>query len=384
MTAVLRVEGVDKRFHGADGGTHALHEIGFEVEEGEFFTLIGPSGCGKTTLLRSLAGLETPDAGLISIGDLSVFDSSRRLNMRPEKRPTGMVFQSYAIWPHMNVFENVAFPLRCRPGRFSQSDRKRVSEILEIVGLGGYERRNATDLSGGQQQRLALGRALVGEPRLLLLDEPLSNLDALLRVTMRAELKRLQREVGITTVYVTHDQSEALSLSDRIAVFKSGQLLQVGSPEEVYNRPAQPFVGEFLGGANAFDGSLVPSPSSIPTGVGTARSSGGSRVVGTLMGDALTPGDDVRIVVRPDAMQLSTGNSSGAPQFESDTIYGLAATINQCMFNGSFSEVMVDTADGFRLNVIVPGTPRLTLGDSVTLTGSAEQTYIYRTTGAVA
>src|SRR5438445_1265279 len=239
---VLRLDGVSKSY----GTVQAVDRASLEVRRGEVFTLLGPSGCGKTTTLRLVAGLDDPDAGEITLRGRVVASVSRRLFVPPHKRNLGMVFQSYAIWPHMTVFDNVAYPLRLRGVR-GRAMRERVERVLELVGLGGLERRSATLLSGGQMQRLALCRALVYEPDLLLLDEPFSNLDAKLREQMRVELKLLQRRLGITVLFVTHDQIEALSLSNRIAVMDRGRAEQIGSPRELYERPASAFVRDFLG-----------------------------------------------------------------------------------------------------------------------------------------
>jgi iron(III) transport system ATP-binding protein len=235
----------------------AVDDISFEVGNGELFTLLGPSGCGKTTTLRSVAGLETPDLGEIAIDGKTLFSSEQKIRVPANERGLGMVFQSYAIWPHMNVFKNVAFPLQVMP-RNKRPKRKqlreRVERALAVVQLDHLASRQATDLSGGQQQRLALARALVMEPPLLLLDEPISNLDAKLREEMVFELKRLQRELGVTSVYVTHDQTEALAMSNRIAVMRSGKIEQIGKPRDVYEAPASRFVADFIGTSNFIEG----------------------------------------------------------------------------------------------------------------------------------
>ncbi|MGH2933034.1 MAG: ABC transporter ATP-binding protein [Gaiellaceae bacterium] len=243
----------------AAGRVRAVDDVSLEVEEGELFTLLGPSGCGKTTTLRSIAGLERPDQGEIVLDGRVLFSSDRSIRVPANERGLGMVFQSYAIWPHMDVYSNVAFPLRVlprkrRPG--SKETRERVERALAVVQLDQLASRRATDLSGGQQQRLALARALVMEPPLLLLDEPLSNLDAKLREDMRFELKRLQRDLGITGIYVTHDQVEALAMSNRVAVMRDGKIEQVGKPREVYESPRSRFVADFIGTSNFFDGTV--------------------------------------------------------------------------------------------------------------------------------
>ncbi|HWK51086.1 MAG TPA: ABC transporter ATP-binding protein, partial [Steroidobacter sp.] len=220
--------------------------MSFEVAESHTLALLGPSGCGKTTILRCLCGLETPDEGFIQIGGLVVFDSANRINLMPEARQLGIVFQSYAVWPHMTVAENVGFPLKVR--KMSKTEtRERVAKVLDIVGLGAWIDRPATQLSGGQQQRVALARALVHEPRLVLFDEPMSNLDAQLREHVRIELKVLQERLGFTAIYVTHDQSEAFALAEKIIVMNRGQIDTIGPPKDVFNRPSTPFVARFLG-----------------------------------------------------------------------------------------------------------------------------------------
>jgi iron(III) transport system ATP-binding protein len=237
----------------------AVDDVSFDVRPGEMFTLLGPSGCGKTTTLRSIAGLEDPDRGTISIDGTVFFDSGRGIRVAPESRGLGMVFQSYAIWPHMTVFRNVSLPLAVLPRRRRPDGaaiKERVDRALAVTGLDTYADRSATKLSGGQQQRLALARALVVQPRVMLLDEPLSNLDATLRESMRFELKRLQRELGLTAIYVTHDQTEALSMSSRIAVLEAGRIRQLGKPRDVYERPESRFVADFIGVTNFLDGTV--------------------------------------------------------------------------------------------------------------------------------
>ena len=265
----LRVEGLTKRFQVADGYQSALNELALEVRAGEFFTLLGPSGCGKTTLLRCIAGLERPDAGRVQLDGKALSSSGAGQFEEPENRPIAMVFQSYAIWPHMSVFGNVAYPLvHARSGR---DGRKRIEErvmaALRLVQLEDLRNRSAALLSGGQQQRVALARAIVREPKLLLMDEPLSNLDASLREEMRVQIRELTLELGITTVHVTHDQTEAMALADRIAVMRDGAILQTGSPEELYRRPATRFVAGFLGQINWLDATVV-APGSVKTTAG--------------------------------------------------------------------------------------------------------------------
>ncbi|MCC7016638.1 MAG: ABC transporter ATP-binding protein [Rhodospirillales bacterium] len=241
----IEVQGLTKRF----GAMAAVSEVSLSIEEGELFTLLGPSGCGKTTLLRLIAGFYAPDAGTI------LFDGQRVNDMPPHERGIGMVFQNYALWPHMTVFDNVAYGLKLRDvGRAEIASR--VEAVLEKVKLGGLGKRYPGQLSGGQQQRVALARALVLNPKILLLDEPLSNLDAKIRIQVRQEIRKLQKELGITTIYVTHDQEEALTLSDRIAVFNQGKVFQVGAPKDLYERPANRFVADFIGINNLIDGAV--------------------------------------------------------------------------------------------------------------------------------
>jgi len=230
----IRVEGLRKTFASTEGLVTALSDVDLYVRDGTVTTLLGPSGCGKTTLLRCIAGLETPDSGTIQIGDTVVWanDGKRTISVAPDKRGIGMVFQTYAIWPHMSVFENVAYPLESQ-GMPRAEIPDRVAEALRFVQLGGYERRPATALSGGQQQRVSLARAIVSQPRVILFDEPLSNLDAKLREETRAELRELLTRLAITSLYVTHDRYEALSLSDEVVVMQSGAIAQRGTPEDV-------------------------------------------------------------------------------------------------------------------------------------------------------
>ena len=287
----IRIENLTKRF----GSAVALHGLDLKVEAGELFFLLGPSGCGKTTLLRSIAGFYIPDEGRIFFGDEEV------TKLPPHKRNTGMMFQSYALWPHLTVAANVAFGLEERKVPTAEI-RRRVGEALESVRMSAYAERKPNQLSGGQQQRVALARALVVRPRCLLLDEPLSNLDAKLRLEMRSEIRRVCKEFKLTTVYVTHDQKEALSISDRMAILESGHILQVGSPRDVYRRPRRKTVANFIG-----DTDFVP---------GTVRSlSGESVVLDTpvgvftgLLGDPTSPpavGASVTVSIRPECWTLS-------------------------------------------------------------------------------
>src|ERR671930_662292 len=248
----IHVESLVKQF----SESRALDDVTFHVGEGELFTLLGPSGCGKSTTLMSIAGFQTPEQGRIAVGGDVFFDAARRLSVPAERRNLGIVFQSYAVWPHMTVFQNLAFPLKVRKTKRS-AVRPRVLEVLELVEMAQYVDRYPHQLSGGQQQRVALARALVYSPSVLLLDEPFSNLDAKLRERARAWVKELQHSLGLTTLFVTHDQDEALSMSDRVLVMNQGVVQQIGTPEEVYRRPANRFVADFVGRVNLISGDVV-------------------------------------------------------------------------------------------------------------------------------
>ncbi|MDH3446262.1 MAG: ABC transporter ATP-binding protein, partial [Deltaproteobacteria bacterium] len=294
--SILKVEGVSKQFK----DLKALDNVSFEFDEG-ILSFLGPSGCGKTTLLRSIAGLEIPDAGSIFIAGKIQTDIQNGVLVPPYSRELGFVFQNYALWPHMTVFKNVAFGLKLKKLAAEEISR-RVLSALELVGLTGREERYPSQLSGGQQQRVALARSLAMEPRLILLDEPLSNLDAKLREEMRVELRKLIKKVGISALYVTHDQEEAFTISDAIVVMESGKILQYASPDEIYNRPAHPFVANFIGHAALLNGKLVKVESdsclvSVPdlnntTLISLAPSKG-------------KPGDACKVVIRTSEIQLS-------------------------------------------------------------------------------
>jgi iron(III) transport system ATP-binding protein len=306
----LRISGLTKRFEAHT----ALDDVALDARDGELLTLLGPSGCGKSTTLWSIAGLHQPDAGVIEIGGATVFDSAAGVFVPPERRECGVVFQSYAVWPHMTVAGNVGYPLGLRRIK-GKARQARVQEVLELVELAHLADRYPHQLSGGQQQRVALGRALAHPPRLLLLDEPFSNLDAKLRERARDWLRTLQREVGVTTVFVTHDQDEALSLSDRIAVMADGVVHQVGTPEDVYDRPADLFVADFVGTANLLAGTVVRDGSG---GYGGGDGDGVEvRVEGlaaTLHAAKAVPGPlagAVTVAVRPEAIVVRGSGDAG-------------------------------------------------------------------------
>jgi iron(III) transport system ATP-binding protein len=299
MTELI-VTGLTKAF----GAKLALDNVTFTADEGRLLTLLGPSGCGKSTTLWSIAGLHTPDSGRIAFGETAVFDSSQRHSVPAERRQCGVVFQSYAIWPHMNVYDNVAYPLKLR--KVSKRERAaRVAEVLELVELGELGQRYPHQLSGGQQQRVALARALAYQPRVLLLDEPFSNLDAKLRERARTWLRDLQQRVGITTVFVTHDQDEALSMSDRVVVMHDGVVAQVGAPEDVYHRPANLFVADFVGSINLIRGQVVR----VSDGTADFVIAGTEAAITVTADDGVRPGP-ADLGVRPEA--LSVVPSAGA------------------------------------------------------------------------
>jgi len=294
----LRIEGVSKRFH-REGQSDfaAVHDVSLSVEPGELLTLLGPSGCGKTTTLRMVAGFEQPDQGRIYIGDEDV------TQLMVYRRSIGFVFQNYALFPHLTVFENVAYGLRVRRMSSAQVHEK-VGGVLDLVGLPGYERRFPNQLSGGEQQRVAVARAVVVEPQLLLFDEPLSNLDAKLRVQMRAELSRLQKQLAITTVYVTHDQEEAMAISDRIAVMRQGTVAQLGTAEDLYRAPGSAFVAQFIGRVN-----LVESRVLGVTGGRVDVEVWGSPL-SVVTDDACTKGQSLFLVMRPESLTLLPENAT--------------------------------------------------------------------------
>lgn len=280
-----------------------IREATFSLQPGTFFTLLGPSGCGKTTTLRCIAGLERPDRGIIRLGDEVLFDSTRGVAVPLNRRNIGMVFQSYAIWPHMTVFENVAFPLRVSKDRkyTSSETASMVGDALKRVGLDGFQSRSSTRLSGGQQQRVALARAIVRQPKLLLLDEPLSNLDATLRDEMRTELKRLQQQVGITTIYVTHDQAEALEMSDLVAVIDKGNVVQMGPPRDIYNRPISAFVAGFVGATNLVHGKVLREADD--KGLGSVVIEGGQEIACAFQ-KKLPVDKEIAVSIRPETMDI--------------------------------------------------------------------------------
>jgi iron(III) transport system ATP-binding protein len=354
----LRIRDLHKTFN----QVVAVDHLSLDIKEGEFFSLLGSSGCGKTTTLRLAGGLEKPDAGEIFLGDRCLASERQRLFVKPEKREMGMVFQSYALWPHMTVLENIAYPLKLR-GIKRTEIHKKVSDVLGLVGLQGLEERPVPALSGGQQQRVALARALIFSPRVLLLDEPLSNLDAQLRDEMRRELKALQRRVGITVLFVTHDQIEGLSLSDRIGIMKAGQLEQIGSPEEVYYNPASPFVRDFLGKTFLLPGKVrrvsdqnveveiqgfAAAPLSIQRGRVSSSSNGFPSI-----------GQPVTVAIRPEQIALW-----GSPPEGRGNI--VQATLQAVLFLGDRYEYTVTLGSESRV-LVSPASQALKAGEKVFL-----------------
>lgn len=295
---MIEVEDVQKLY-----GAAGLQTASFKLNKGAFLTLLGPSGCGKTTTLRCIAGLETPSAGAIRVAGETFYDADRGIDVPLNLRNLGMVFQSYAIWPHMTVFENVAFPMRVAKDRkySAREIETSVNEALEAVSLPGLGERNATRLSGGQQQRVALARAIVRRPNLLLLDEPLSNLDAMLREDMRNELRRLQQQIGVTTIYVTHDQTEALEMSDLIAVMHEGRIVQLDTPQNVYRSPADSFVAGFVGTTNWLNGTYRGANGDFAL----IKLEDVEDVIRCMPRQGLREGQSVKIAVRPEAIRLS-------------------------------------------------------------------------------
>ena len=329
----LRVSRLRKAF----GAVVAVDEVSLDAAPGEFLSLLGPSGCGKSTVLRMVAGLVEPDAGQVVLAGEDI------TGVAVHRRNLGLVFQSYALFPHMTVLENVAFGLRRRGVREAEL-RPRVERMLELVRLGPLGARYPRELSGGQQQRVALARALVTEPRVLLLDEPLSNLDALLRDEMRVELKRLQERLGTTMIFVTHDQAEALILSDRVVVMEAGRVEQIGRPEEVYRRPATPFVARFLGRANFLTGTVTGADAG---GIVVAVEGGLAVVASPRPGVA--PGQRVQVAIRQESIRL------GPPGAGGERPNRFAVTVVFHAFAGQAHHYVVQLADGRELEVAAPG-----------------------------
>jgi spermidine/putrescine transport system ATP-binding protein len=341
-TPEIRLSGISKLF----GDVRAVDDISLEIRSGEFFSLLGPSGCGKTTTLRMIGGFELPTTGTIELRGVDVTMAP------PDKRPVNMVFQSYALFPHLNVHDNIAFGLRRHKVKEDEV-KSRVAEALELVHLGEYGRRKPNELSGGQQQRVALARALVNRPQVLLLDEPLGALDLKLRKNLQLELKRIQVEVGITFVYVTHDQEEALTMSDRIAVMHRGKVEQLGLPEELYDHPKTRFVADFMGTTNLLKGSVE----SIDAGVAAVRLVGGDRCWAAAS-DGIGPGYTIEISIRPEAVTIG-GPGTGGPG-------AIQGRIEQSAFLGAGVQYLVRSQGGSLVSVIATKSGRrFVAGDDV-------------------
>jgi spermidine/putrescine transport system ATP-binding protein len=347
----IRLSNVTKRF----GEVTAVDDVSLTVGSGEFFSLLGPSGCGKTTTLRMLGGFDLPTSGRIELRGREVtFDP-------PDKRPVNMVFQSYALFPHLDVAGNIAFGLR-RRGVDRSEERRRTAEILDKVHLGGYERRRIHELSGGQQQRVALARALVNEPQVLLLDEPLGALDLKLRKRLQLELKRIQMDVGITFVYVTHDQEEALTMSDRIAVMHHGRVQQVGRPDDLYDRPTNSFVADFIGSTNLLNGTVE----AVEADQAVVRLDSGDRCVVAPLGRRA--GQLVQLSVRPESIAIAGAVGRAEEPGPPDR---LPAEVEQVAYLGSAVQYQVRTAGGLGLTVLAAKNgSRFSSGDAVALAWS--------------
>jgi iron(III) transport system ATP-binding protein len=364
---MIRIENLHLTYRSTHGDVHAVRGVNIEVESGCFYTLLGPSGCGKTTTLRCVAGLERPTSGRITVGDEVVYSAEDGIAVASYDRNIGMVFQSYAIWPHMTVFDNVAFPLRqMRPRPVHQMIRERVMKALDLVHLDGLADRPAPYLSGGQQQRLALARALVREPNVLLLDEPLSNLDAKLREEMRTELRELVEKLGVTTLFVTHEQIEALTMSDRIGVMHDGLIVQEGSPTAIYNHPEHAFVADFIGKTNFITGQVVELEEGPGVGVMVQTPVGILHARGFT---GLEIGAAARIAIRPENVTFTPGNGG-----DTNLVKG---TIRHQAFLGNMVDCVVATGDSTVLLQLHPSTAGK-VGDEVSLHLPSESCVVIR------
>jgi iron(III) transport system ATP-binding protein len=363
--AGVSIRGVTKSYGAADMA--AITDLNLEIGDNEFITLLGPSGCGKTTTLRLIAGYMAPDAGTIHVDDTLM--SSKDTLILPEHRGMGMVFQNYAVWPHKTVYENVVFGLKLRKVPAAKA-RELVDTTLGLVNLSGYENRLPNQLSGGQQQRVALARSLVVEPDILLLDEPLSNLDAKLREHMRSELKQLQRRTGITFIYVTHDQAEALALSDHIAVIHGGRLQQYGSPRDVYTHPANRVVADFMGNVNLLPGEVT----AVQNGKAEILIAGVLRTTAALpvgMASSAKNGTKIDVAVRPESVMLTPNPLPGAARVE----------VADHVFLGNINEYQVKLTDQI-LRVQTHPKDSYSIGDAVGIAVDPESISIFARTGS--
>ncbi len=353
---VISIRSLEKFYPSNRGLVQAVRKINLEVAKNEFVVLLGPSGCGKTTTLRCVAGLERPDGGEIEIGGELVNSYEKGNFLPPEQRDIGMVFQSYAVWPHLNVFQNVALPLTDGRKRLPKNQvRDQVMDCIKLVQLDGLEDRPVTDLSGGQQQRVALARALVTHPMVLLMDEPLSNLDARLREEMRIELKKIAETAGVTSLYVTHDQAEALSLGDRICVMSEGVIQQVGTPEEVYAQPPNQFVAEFVGEMNFIKGS-VSEPGTVDSILGIKTYN---------LPEGCTKGDTVTLAIRPQHVGVAANGQ------------GVGGIIHSRTYLGDAVIYEVDIS-GTMIMARMEGESRLEVGQAASLVIQDEHWHIYK------
>jgi len=357
----IHIKGLSKDFFSEGKRINALANVDLTIPANQIFTLLGPSGCGKTTLLRCIVGLETPDSGEIAIGEEIVFSEEEHIFVPPEKRGLSMVFQTYAIWPHMNVFDNVAYPLQTR--REPKEDIKRkVEKTLRFVQLEGFENRPATKLSGGQQQRVALARALIAEPKVILFDEPLSNLDAKLREETRKELRSFLTELKITAVYVTHDRIEALSLSDAMAVMKDGRIVEIGTPKKIYFDSDHRFVADFIGRANLIDGKVTAVEDSyaiIDSGIGT---------IACQKSPDLPPGNSVTLCVRPEFIKVMEGGTG-------DDRNIFRGRVESLVFVGEAYEGEISIAETRLITRIEP-TANIKEGDEIALSFDPDHCFV--------
>ena len=364
MSHILEIRDLTKIFETDEAPVTAVNQASFDIKDGEFFTMLGPSGCGKTTTLRMIAGLESITSGTIK------FDKQDFLKQSAFQRNIGMVFQSYALFPHMSVFENTAYGLRIR--KLPEADvQEQVTRMLSMLGLMDLASRNPPDLSGGQQQRVAIARALVYQPGMLLLDEPLANLDAKLRVQMREEIRRLQKGLGIMAIYVTHDQEEAMSVSDRLAIFNNGQLKQVGPPHDIYDNPKSLFVSDFIGHANFFPVRVLNKDASGSRVVSSEGNQVTSQRLVSLEQDEvgeITADFDGLLMVRPSHLKLEAGTKNG-----------IRAVVKRILFLGTYTRYMVDCSDSSD-EVFIDSPyriPDISEGDSVELTIPNEHAIVF-------
>jgi len=357
----IKIKGLTRNYYSDGRQIKALDRVDLTIPANQIFTLLGPSGCGKTTLLRCIVGLESPDEGEISIGDEVVWSRQENIFLPPEKRGLGMVFQTYAIWPHMNVYENVAYPLACR-STAKDEVRAKVTRALKFVQLDGFENRPATKLSGGQQQRVALARALVAEPKVILFDEPLSNLDAKLREETRKELRHFLTELQITAVYVTHDRIEALALSDQIAIMRSGRIVEIGDPKQIYFNSGDQFVADFIGRANLIKGRIRSRDEHhavIDTEIGPIRG---------LNSRGLETGTSAALCVRPEFISLAN-----KPVGAADNMF--LGKMETLVFIGEAYEGDIRVGEQL-FTTTVPPTVQIAEGDNVSISFNPDHCFL--------